>query len=61
MTTGAGWHDVAMSMDARVFVDSYSDANTPRNVTLRTPAGRTLSTMLANKLDASHPYAPYPR
>jgi len=59
VTTGAGWHDVAMSMDARVFVDSYSDANTPRNVTLRTAAGRTLSTMLANKLDASHPYAPY--
>lgn len=59
VTAGAGWHDVAMSMDARVFVDSHSDANTPRNVTLRNVGGRPLSTMLANKLDASHPYAPY--
>jgi dipeptidyl-peptidase-4 len=59
VTTGAGWHKVAMSMDARVFVDSYSEANTPVSVTLRTAGGRTLSTMLANKLDASHPYAPF--
>ena len=33
---GAGWHSVAMSQDARVFVDTFSDANTPRSVTLRT-------------------------
>ena len=59
VTTGAGWHDIAMSMDASVFVDSRSDANTPRNVTLQSTGGRTLSTMLANKLDASHPYTPY--
>ena len=60
VTAGAGWHDVAMSKDARVFVDTFSDADTPRNVTLRTRRRRTLSTMLVpNKLDAAHPYAPF--
>jgi dipeptidyl-peptidase-4 len=59
VTNGAGWHSVTMSMDARVFVDTYSDANTPRSVTLRTATGQALSTMLANKLDAGHPYAPF--
>ncbi len=33
VTTGAGWHSVAMSQDARVFVDAFSSADTPRNVT----------------------------
>ena len=59
VTTGAGWHSIAMSMDAKVFVDSYSDANTPRNVTLRSTSGRALAPMLANTLDAKHPYAPF--
>jgi len=59
VTKGAGWHSIAMSMDARVFVDSYSDANTPRNVTLRTASGRALAPMLANTLDAKHPYSPF--
>ena len=48
-----------MSMDARVFVDSYADMNTPRSVTLRTVDGQPLSTMLANKLGPTHPYAPF--
>jgi dipeptidyl-peptidase-4 len=59
VTQGAGWHSVAMSNDAKVFVDTYSDANTPRSVTLRAVDGRTLSPMLANALDAKHPYSPY--
>jgi dipeptidyl-peptidase-4 len=59
VTAAAGWHEVTMSADARVFVDAHSDANTPRSVTLRTVGGRTLSSMLPNKVDASHPYAPF--
>ncbi len=59
VTTDAGWHDVAMSKDARVFVDTHSDANTPRSVTLRTAGGRILAPMLANKVDSSHPYAAF--
>jgi dipeptidyl-peptidase-4 len=59
VTQGEGWHNVAMSKDARVFVDSFSNAVTPRSVTLRNHRGAVLAVMLANKLDASHPYAPY--
>jgi dipeptidyl-peptidase-4 len=59
VTTGAGWHSIAMSMNAKVFVDSYSDANTPRSVTLRMASGRALAPMLANTLDAKHPYATF--
>ncbi len=59
VTAGAGWHSVAMSQDARVFVDAFSDANLPRSVTLRTSGGRRLSTMLPNQLDAAHPYERY--
>jgi dipeptidyl-peptidase-4 len=59
VTTGSGWHSVTMSQDARVFVDTFSDANTPRSVTLRDAKGRRLSAMLANQLDAAHPYSRY--
>ena len=59
VTTGAGWHDIAMSSDARVFVDTYSNADTPANVTLRRANGAKLATLLANSLDSTHPYAPY--
>ena len=56
VTTGAGWHSVAMSQDASVFVDTFSDADHPRSVSLRTAGDRLLTAMLPNKLDATHPY-----
>ena len=59
VTQGAGWHGVSMSKDARVFIDGFSNAQTPRSVTLRDTRGATLAVMLANELDAAHPYAPY--
>jgi dipeptidyl-peptidase 4 len=59
VTREAGWHSIAMSDDARVFVDTHSDANRPRSVTLRTAAGAALTTLLPNALDATHPYAPH--
>jgi dipeptidyl-peptidase-4 len=59
VTTGTGWHSIAMSMDARVFVDTYSNVDTPRSVTLRRSNGVALTELLPNKLDAAHPYAPY--
>jgi dipeptidyl-peptidase-4 len=59
ITADAGWHSIEMSTDARVFVDSFSDANHPRSVSLRAVGGRMLSSMLPNVLDATHPYAPF--
>jgi dipeptidyl-peptidase-4 len=34
LTTGAGWHDVAMSPDCKYFIDNYSGFTTPREVSL---------------------------
>jgi len=59
VTTGAGWHSVAMSRDARVFVDAFSSVDVPRNVSLRAVDGKLLSSMLPNRLNATHPYAPF--
>jgi dipeptidyl-peptidase 4 len=59
VTQGAGWHTASMSKDAKVFLDGFSNATTPRSVTLRTVRGAPIAELLANQLDASHPYAPY--
>jgi len=59
VSTGPGWHSVAMSRDASVWVDTFSDANTPRSATLRTTGGKVLAKLLANDLDSTHPYARY--
>jgi dipeptidyl-peptidase-4 len=59
VSTEPGWHSVAMSQDARVWVDTFSDANTPRNATLRATGGKVLAKLLTNQLDSTHPYARY--
>ncbi|MEO8061526.1 MAG: S9 family peptidase [Pseudomonadota bacterium] len=59
VTAGAGWHSIDMSQDASVFVDTFSNLDQPRRVTLRRASGAPLSVMLPNKLDAAHPYAQY--
>ncbi len=59
VTSGAGWHTVTMSGDARVFVDTYSNVDTPMSVTLRRSNGAPITALLPNALDSSHPYAPY--
>ena len=59
VTTGDGWHRVDMSVDARLYVDTFGNATTPRNVTLRNAAGELLTELLSNELAAGHPYAPY--
>jgi len=59
VTAGAGWHSISMSRNASVFVDTFSDANSPRSVTLRNAQGRKVAAMLPNQLDAAHPYARY--
>jgi dipeptidyl-peptidase-4 len=59
VSQGEGWHSAAMAKDASVYVDTFSNTETPRNVSLRSAGGALLTELLPNKLDASHPYAPY--
>ncbi|MCS6947091.1 MAG: DPP IV N-terminal domain-containing protein, partial [Steroidobacteraceae bacterium] len=59
LTAASGWHAVRMSRDASVFVDQFSDRDTPPRVTAHDRHGRLIATIVANKLDRTHPYAPY--
>jgi len=55
----AGWHTVRMSPDLRYYLDTHSSSEQPPSVTLRNPDGSVREALVANTLDASHPYAPY--
>jgi dipeptidyl-peptidase-4 len=55
----AGTHDITMSQDARVYVDKFSNTDTPPNVTLRNAAGVAVTTLVPNRVNAEHPYGPY--
>ncbi len=59
VTADAGWHSVTMSTDAQVFIDAFTSVEAPKSVWLRNADGKPLTALLANKLDAAHPYAPY--
>ncbi len=55
----SGWHTVRMSPDARYYLDTYSNSEQPPSVSLRNLDGSVREALVANTLDASHPYAPY--
>jgi dipeptidyl-peptidase-4 len=59
ITREAGWHNIRMADDTSVYVDTFSDAIRPPSVTLHTRDGAPRSVLVANTLDATHPYAPY--
>jgi len=59
VTPGAGTHEITMSQDARVFVDKFSNTETPPNVTLRNAAGAVMTVLVPNQINSAHPYGPY--
>jgi len=59
ITTEAGWHSVALSTDARLFLDSFSTPERPPSVFLRATDGSTAEPLLPNNLTSDHPYAAY--
>jgi len=59
ITGASGWHSVTMSEDARIFLDTYSTPERPPSLTLYSAAGKVLDVLVANELDAEHPYARY--
>jgi dipeptidyl-peptidase-4 len=54
-----GWHEAVFSDDARVFVDTFSDENTPPQVRLHDSAGKELAVLEGNKVEGEHPYKPF--
>jgi dipeptidyl-peptidase 4 len=64
ITAEDGWHDATFAGDnggsgIGLFVDSWSDPRTPIQVSVRKPDGSRVAWIAENRLDDSHPYAPY--
>jgi dipeptidyl-peptidase-4 len=59
ITTDSGWHGIAMSGDAHMFLDTFSTPERPPSLTLRTATGATLAELVPNEIGPDHPYAPY--
>ncbi len=59
ITADTGWHDVTMSKDTRVFLDTFSTPDHPPSLTLRSADGKALAALVPNDVTPDHPYAPY--
>jgi dipeptidyl-peptidase-4 len=59
ITTDSGWHAIAMSSDAHMFLDTFSSPDRPPSLTLRSATGESVAELIPNQLTPDHPYAPY--
>lgn len=60
LTVGHGWWTASMAADTpTAFVGQYADPTTPPRTGLYDLDGRRLAWIAENRLDASHPYAPF--
>jgi dipeptidyl-peptidase-4 len=59
LTSGDGWNNVTMTRDARRFLLGYSDPEQPPQVSLHDATGKRLAWLVENRMDGTHPYAPY--
>ena len=62
ISQGEGWHEPVFasgSTGVSLWVDTFSDPDTPPQTSIRSASGDRLAWISENRLDASHPYAPY--
>jgi dipeptidyl-peptidase 4 len=59
ITEEPGLHGVTFSRDAGFYVDNFTNSTQPPQVSLRSADGRLMAYLIENRLDASHPDAPY--
>ena len=59
LSEGAGWHANTLSADAKLWLDTFSTPDDPPSLSLRRTDGSLIDVLVANRLDPSHPYAPY--
>ncbi len=55
----SGWHEVSMDRKAQVYVDTWSSALQPPQLSLHDVRGERIAWLVENRLDGDHPYAPY--
>ena len=54
-----GVHGITMASDGAFYIDNFTSTHQPPQVGLHAPDGKLLALLLANRLDAQHPDAPY--
>jgi dipeptidyl-peptidase-4 len=59
ITQNEGVHGIAMSPDARFYVDTFTSSAQPPQSSLHSADGALKAWLLENRLDAQHPDAPY--
>jgi dipeptidyl-peptidase-4 len=59
ITQNEGVHAIAMSPDARFYVDTFTSSAQPPQSSLHSADGALKAWLLENRLDAQHPDAPY--
>ena len=59
ITQEPGVHGVTFARDAAFYVDNFTSVTQPPQVSLHSADGRLMAYLVENRLDASHPDAPY--
>jgi dipeptidyl-peptidase-4 len=59
LTKQDGWHENVFARNGRIFVDTFSDPDTPPQVSIRRADGAMVEWLEHNELNAQHPYANY--
>jgi dipeptidyl-peptidase 4 len=59
LTAPGGWHEAVMDAAGQRLIITSTTPRQPAQVWLADGAGKRLAWVIENKLDASHPYAPY--
>ncbi|WP_267225678.1 S9 family peptidase [Dyella silvae] len=59
ISQGAGTHTATFAPDGSFYLDNFSSADTPPQVSLHKPDGSLVTWIEPNKLDEKHPYWPY--
>jgi dipeptidyl-peptidase-4 len=59
ITKQDGWHEDRFAANGKIFVDTFSDPNTPPQVSIRRADGAMVEWVEHNELNANHPYAKY--
>jgi len=54
-----GYHEINFATDASIYVDEFSTANRPPQVSLHDASGKQITWLEENKLDKNHPLTPY--
>jgi len=59
ITKGDGWHEASFAGNGKLFVETYSNPDTPPQVSIRKADGSMVEWLEKNELNANHPYAKY--